>query len=53
MRVTVHGALPVVHADKEVEGARVPGVIYCVSARNFYRDENKDSTVLESLLHQF
>lgn len=46
MRVTVHWALPVVHADKEVEGARVPGVIYGVSARNFYRDENKDSTAL-------
>jgi hypothetical protein len=34
------------HADKEVEGARVPGVLSCIRARDFYRDENKDSTVL-------
>ena len=36
MRVTIHWALHFVRADKEVEGARVPGVLSCIRARAFF-----------------
>ena len=47
MRATIHWALHFVHADEEMEGACVPGVIYCICARNFYRDEDEDTKQLK------
>jgi hypothetical protein len=35
MRVTIHWALHFVHADNQMEGACVPGVISCIRARDF------------------